>query len=586
MDKMKSPLVRFRYAEYARLFAVGLFKTAAMLVALYFFICSLTFLSTSFRILGGRNLGSLFTDDSLLANPVVGLMIGILVTVLVQSSATSTSIIVSLVSAGAGVRPAVPMIFGSNIGTSVTNTIVSMTQAGDRETFRRAFAAATVHDMFNWLTVIVMMVLECSTGFLETVTFHIVDAMPLGDANSTSAGGESSNPDLLKPLTKPLTNLIVQMDKKVLLGWSLNDPQYENVTSMLKTGAKNNLFSLLGEQGLGLTDTVLGILLLVFSLSLLVGCLLALMNILKSVLGTKMAVLIQQTINADIPYMPWLTGYIAMAIGAVITFLVRSSSIFTSTLTPLCGAGLITLETAYPMTLGSNIGTTSTAILASLAADSQHIKASVQIAFVHLFFNVIGILIFYPIPCMRWPIPLARRLGDITAKYRWFAAFYLISSFFLLPVSVFLLSLAGITAMYATIATFGSVAAIVGLINLIQSHRSHWLPSGLRNWHFLPLWMRSLEPLDHVVAAIPCAKSCRNSDCCEGVEGQNTPRVNDLEMGDTEEMMEALVDKMANGHGPIVKSGGAEAKANGDLFNPVFVQYPEKTVLVEKEDGV
>ena len=93
------------------------------------FACSLTFLSTSFRILGGRNLGSLFSDDSLLANPVVGLMIGILVTVLVQSSTTSTSIIVSLVSAGAGVRPAIPMIFGSNIGTSVTNTIVSMTQA-------------------------------------------------------------------------------------------------------------------------------------------------------------------------------------------------------------------------------------------------------------------------------------------------------------------------------------------------------------------------------------------------------------------------------------------------------------------------
>jgi len=92
-------------------------------------------------------------------------MIGILVTVLVQSSSTSTSIIVALVSAGVEVRHAVPMIFGSNIGTSVTNTIVSMTQA---------FAAATVHDMFNWLTVVVMVVLEISTGTMEYLTDKLV----------------------------------------------------------------------------------------------------------------------------------------------------------------------------------------------------------------------------------------------------------------------------------------------------------------------------------------------------------------------------------------------------------------------------
>ena len=49
---------------------------------------------------------------------------------------------------------------GTNVGTSVTNTIVSFTQISDRNEFRRAFAAATVHDMFNWLTVIILFVLE------------------------------------------------------------------------------------------------------------------------------------------------------------------------------------------------------------------------------------------------------------------------------------------------------------------------------------------------------------------------------------------------------------------------------------------
>merc|ERR1712226_1835193 len=118
-----------------------------------------------------------------------------------------------------------------------------------------------------------------------------------------------------------------------------------------------------GEDGLGLTDTWLGLILLVFSLTLLCFCLIALMKILNSMLGGHMAELIQRTINAEIPYVPWLTGYVGILIGTLITILVRSSSVFTSTLTPLCGTGLVTLETAYPMTLGSNIGTTTTSIL-------------------------------------------------------------------------------------------------------------------------------------------------------------------------------------------------------------------------------
>ena len=209
--------------------ASPILKTLAILVALYFFICSLTFLSTSFRILGGRNLSKLFSSSELLSNPIVGIMIGILVTVAVQSSATSTSIIVALVSAGAPVKNTIPMIFGSNVGTSVTNTIVSMTQAGDREAFRRAFAAATVHDMFNWLSVIVLTILELSTGFLEKSSeFMVNNMLDLEDFNNTAVvvprnvTTKGTGPDLLKPLTKPLTNLIVQVDKKILLGWSFN----------------------------------------------------------------------------------------------------------------------------------------------------------------------------------------------------------------------------------------------------------------------------------------------------------------------------------------------------------------------------
>ncbi len=50
------------------------------------------------------------------------------------------------------VPQAIPMVMGCNIGTSVTGILVSVSQAGERDNFRKAFAAATVHDMFNWLT--------------------------------------------------------------------------------------------------------------------------------------------------------------------------------------------------------------------------------------------------------------------------------------------------------------------------------------------------------------------------------------------------------------------------------------------------
>ena len=530
-------------------FTGGLVKTVSIFLSLYLFVCSLTFLSNSFRILGGRNLSSLFSSSDVLSNPVVGVMIGILVTVLVQSSATSTSIIVSLVSAGVLPRHAIPMIFGSNIGTSVTNTIVSMTQAGDREVFRRAFAAATVHDMFNWLSVVCLLILEVTTGALERLTKIIVDSiygneetalgsefLKLGTKNHTSSSSINS-PDILKVITKPFTNSIVQLDKKILIGWSVQDYKYENVTSIIKKCESEEgenvpcqfLLSLMGEDGLGLSDTWLGLILLAFSLALLCFCLIALMKILNSMLGTHMAELIQKTINADIPYVPWLTGYVGILIGAIITILVRSSSVFTSTLTPLCGAGLVSLETAYPMTLGSNIGTTTTALLASFAAEGKYLKPSVQTALVHLFFNIIGILIFYPVPCMRWPLPLATSLGNLTAKYRWFAGFYLVTMFFLLPVIIFLLSLAGPEALYMVLIPIVLLVVTIAFVNLMQNKKPSYLPPILRDWTFLPLWMRSLKPLDDIFSQLRCCQKCRGEVEEVGIPGE---AFDDVESGE------------------------------------------------------
>ena len=55
---------------------------------------------------------------------------------------------------------------GANIGTTVTNTLVSLAHSMDPREFRRAFSGATVHDVFNWLTVLILLPVEHFTGQL------------------------------------------------------------------------------------------------------------------------------------------------------------------------------------------------------------------------------------------------------------------------------------------------------------------------------------------------------------------------------------------------------------------------------------
>ena len=475
---------------------VGFTKFLVLLVSLYFFICSLSFLSTGFKITGGKNIGVFFEKSDILSNPVVAVMLGVMVTVLVQSSSTSTSILVGLVAAGAPVSRVIPMVLGANIGTSVTNTVVAITQMGDKDQFRRAFSCATVHDMFNWLSVIVFTTAECSTHFLENITSYLV--------NNMNFNSSVSNPDMLKTITKPLISLIVQLDSQVLEGWAENNTKYENVSTILKPGCNEQhcsyLLAYLGEESAILSDVYVGLILVVFSLVLMCGCLLSIVKILNSLIGGKVMDIIKKVVNSDLPYVPWLTGYVAMAVGAILTFLLQSSSVFTSTLTPLAGAGLVTLERAYPLTLGSNIGTTTTSIIASLAADGERQKPALQIALVHLFFNLSGILLFYCIPFMRFPVSLAAKLGNTTADYPWFAVLYLVLMFFLLPIATFGISLLGPLAMFVVLAIVGSLCLTISTVSILQAYLPTYLPASLQTWAFLPLPLRSLEPYDRLIS--------------------------------------------------------------------------------------
>lgn len=533
----------------------GILKIILLLGFLYLFICSLDVLSSAFQLVGGKAAGDIFQDNAVLSNPVAGLVIGVLVTVLVQSSSTSSSIVVSMVSSGLlNVKSAVPIIMGANIGTSVTNTIVAMMQAGDRNEFRRAFAGATVHDFFNWLSVLILLPLEVATNVLYIITDKLIESFNIQT-------GEDA-PDLLNVITDPLTDSIVELDKSVITGIATGDPEARN-KSLIKRWCKtfkNTTFSNITvdtcpagavcweEDGLiwtevnstltvnlekcshlfvnvDLPDLAIGLILLALSLLILCSCLILIVKLLNSMLKGQVAVVIKKVLNTDFPFpFAWVTGYIAIVVGAGMTFIVQSSSVFTSAITPLVGIGVISLERAYPLTLGSNIGTTTTAILAAMASPGETLANSLQIALCHFFFNIFGIVLWYPIPFMRIPIRLARGLGNHTAKYRWFAALYLFLCFLVLPLSVFGLSLAGWQALVGVGVPIIALIIFVIIINVMQSRCPRYLPKVLHSWDFLPRPLHSMEPWDAVVTSTfgfcgrHCCCCCRCSKCCRQQE--------------------------------------------------------------------
>lgn len=144
----------------------------------------------------------------------------------------------------------------------------------------------------------------------------------------------------------------------------------------------------------------------------------------------------------------------------------------------------------------------------------------------HFLFNISGIVLWYPIPFTRIPIRMAKGLGNVTASYRWFAAVYIIFCFFVLPLLVFSLSLAGWQVLVGVGVPLLVMLIIIVIINILQKRKPGCLPTVLQSWDFLPLWAHSLAPWDKVVGMMT-AKCCCCCKCCQiasndeehGVEG-------------------------------------------------------------------
>ncbi|CAF3750551.1 unnamed protein product [Rotaria sp. Silwood1] len=316
-------------------------------------------MSSTFRLIEGMITGKFFAEGTILSNPIAELMIDLLITVLVQSSSTSTSIVISMVSS-------------SNMLYHLTNSIIKLIN------LKR---------------------------------------------------NPNSNPQFHTVITKSLTERILDK-KKAIPSIALSNAS-SNI-SLLKRycSFKNETYN---DTFIQVSDTYCSFLFV------------------------------------KVQWADWLIGLVLL--------IIQSSSIFTSTLTPLVGLDIIIIERVYPFTLDSNISTTITGIMAVLTVTSEKdLRNPLQITFCHIFFNIIEILIWFPIPFMRFPIPMAKKLGEITAKYRWFAVLYIISSFFLISLIVFGLSLARWRVFAGVLGSIVLIIILIILINILQRYKSKFLP--------------------------------------------------------------------------------------------------------------
>ncbi len=346
-------------------------RLLALLALLYIFFVSISLMGASFKFFGKDFARQLLETTS---DPFVGLFIGLLATSIVQSSSTTTSMTVALVAGGAlSVAGAIPIIIGANIGTSVTATLVSLGHIGRADEFKRAFAAATVHDFFNVLSVIVIFPLQLATNYLGRAAGF------LGEHFADAGGFKLFNP--LKTIVTPSVKAIT---------------------------------SLSGENGVIIL--ILSVLLLLFALRYLV------INLKALVIGKVEAFFSSQLFkNAGRSFM----------LGLVLTVMVQSSSITTSLAVPLAGAGILTLVQIFPMTLGANVGTTITAILAAMVTGEV---AAVTVAFAHLLFNISGILILWPLRAI--PLRMANILAGLATRSKLIPIFFIVILFFIIPMLI------------------------------------------------------------------------------------------------------------------------------------------------------
>jgi sodium-dependent phosphate cotransporter len=346
------------------------FQYLQVILALLLFIFAIDLLTVG---MGNINGGIALEILNATKNPFISLFIGLLVTALIQSSSTVTASLVAIVASGnLTLQQAVPIVLGANIGTTLTSTLVSLSYLMKKKEFQRGFSAGISHDFFNILTVILLFPLEIYFGFLSNTASHI--------ASWFASDNSFQGPIVYNRMfTRTWTEWIVTQ---------INQP---------------------------MVSMILSVILVFFAIK---------------VLSTVMYKSFIKNTFQDINKVIFQKTGLAFFYGLFFTSAVQSSTVTTSLVVPLVASKKVPLAKVFPFIIGANIGTTMTAVIASIYKP----EAAIALALVHVLFNTMGALIFLPIPGIRKiPVGLANFMGKISMKYRLVVFAYILLTFFIIP---------------------------------------------------------------------------------------------------------------------------------------------------------
>ena len=340
------------------------------------FLTSIQLLSMSFIYLSEGIIAVIINATS---NPIIGLFIGLLATSILQSSSTTTSIVIAAVASGSlTLENTIPIVIGANIGTTITSTIISMSYLNKTKEFKRAVAAGTVHDIFNILLVIMIFPLEIKYGFLSNSCQYLASLIHMQSGSVVEISVQSS-------LLSEFVSTIGQAIHPLILP----------IVAMVGIFGSVKLIS----------------------------------NFLyKELIGKSKERFETIVFRTPIKSFSW---------GLILTAIIQSSSISTSLIVPIVATRKVKLKTAFQFIIGANLGTTLTAIIAATFKS----EAAIALAFVHFLFNLIGVIIFLAVPGLRkLPVILAKKLGRVSMKYRFASIVYILFTFFILPFTLIYLN--------------------------------------------------------------------------------------------------------------------------------------------------
>ncbi len=351
-------------------------------ICLYFFLAAINVMGAGLKSMGSRVREVLEQAH----NPMIALAGGMIVTAIVQSSSFTTSLIIALVAAGQmDLETAIFAVMGANIGTSFTNNLVSGLMMRIKDQFRRGYAAALMHGNVNLLTVAILFPLEWVSGLLHASGQGWLTRFSMWAAGALGISPQQEPNSPIKAITKPVVEVF---------DWFAG----------LFTSSAQTQGTILAAMGLALL-----FLMLVLMVTNLKGALL------RRVEGLFSSILFRNDLMAGI-------------VGVISTIFVQSSSVTTSLMIPLAGAGAVKSKRVFPFMLGCNLGTTVTGLL---AASANPAAAAVGVAICHVTFNVVGCAVWYPLRFI--PIGLARWYAELAARSRRYYFLYLLVVFFLVP---------------------------------------------------------------------------------------------------------------------------------------------------------